>query len=163
MNTKEAIDFLEKQIKKPLDGLPKEIFKFVSRITPLINVDLLIKDEKGRTLLSWRDDKLAGRGWHVPGGIIRFKERFENRIKKVSESEIGTIVKFDSEPIAIKELFAEHNVRGHFISLLFNCSLPSTFIPNNKNLKPNEAGYLKWHDSCPKNLIKYHDIYKKYI
>ena len=76
MDTKIAIKFLENQIKNPSKGLPQEIFFFISRITPMINVDLLIKDEKGRTLLAWRDDEFY-KGWHIPGGIIRFKEKTE--------------------------------------------------------------------------------------
>lgn len=76
-----ALDLIEKQIKDPTVGLPEEVFLFISRITPMINVDLLIKDESGRTLLSWRDD-YTGKGWHVPGGIIRYKEKIDTRIKK---------------------------------------------------------------------------------
>src|SRR5438105_4861558 len=50
-------------------GLPPEVFLFLSRVTPLLNVDLLIQDDRGRTLLTWRDDEFFGAGWHVPGGI----------------------------------------------------------------------------------------------
>ncbi len=32
-------------------GIPTDLFYFVSRMTPLVNVDLLIRDEGGRTLL----------------------------------------------------------------------------------------------------------------
>jgi hypothetical protein len=37
-----CIEALEAAIGDPRRGLPEEIFRFVSRITPLINVDLLI-------------------------------------------------------------------------------------------------------------------------
>ena len=56
MNIHKVIEFLDKQISNLSLGLPEEIFLFVSRTTPLVNVDLLIKDENGRTLLSWRDE-----------------------------------------------------------------------------------------------------------
>ncbi len=79
MNIHEAIEFLDKQIHNPSSGLPEELFLFISRITPMVNVDLLIKDENGRALLSWRDDQFAGTGWHVPGGIVRFKENMEDK------------------------------------------------------------------------------------
>jgi colanic acid biosynthesis protein WcaH len=162
MDTNEAIKFLDKQIKNPSQGLPEDIFIFVSRITPMINVDLLIKDENGRTLLSWRDDKFY-KGWHVPGGIIRFKEKMETRLIKVSEKEIGVKVKFDPVPIAINQLMWKKNIRGHFISILYKCFLPASFIPKNKGLSKKDQGYLEWHDSCPKNLLKVQNIYKKYI
>lgn len=37
-------------------GLPDELFYLVSRLPPLVNVDLLIQNEKRQTLLVWRDD-----------------------------------------------------------------------------------------------------------
>lgn len=162
MNTKEAIKFLEKQIKNPSEGMPEEIFFFVSRITPMINVDLLIKDEKGRTLLAWREDDFY-KGWHIPGGIIRFKEKSETRIQKVAKQEIGAKVKFDPAPMAIYQLTSKQDTRGHFISLLYKCFLSSKFVLKNKGLSKKDAGYLMWHDSCPRELLKCQNMYKKYI
>jgi colanic acid biosynthesis protein WcaH len=163
MDIHEAIAFLDKQISNPSQGLPEELFLFISRITPMVNVDLLIKDEAGRTLLSWRDDQYAGKGWHVPGGIIRFKEKTEDRVQKVAKREIGTEVAFDPNPIAINQVICDHNTRGHFISLLFKCSLPSRFIPKNEGLTGKDPGYLMWHEHCPPNLVKVHEMYRKYI
>lgn len=164
MNITEAIEIISKAVLDPKKGLPEEVFYFISSMTPMINVDLLIKDEKGRTLLSWRDDQHSGKGWHIPGGIIRFKETLETRIKKVAESEIGTEVGFDQNPLAINQIFnEEQNIRGHFISILYKCSLPSVFIPENKGLKGTDPGFLKWHETCPDNLLKFHEIYRKYM
>lgn len=163
MNIREAIKLLDKHIPNPSLGLPDELFFFVSRMTPMVNVDLLIKDEKGRILLSWRDYKYDGTGWHVPGGIVRFKENLETRILKVAEEEIGAKVEFDPVPIAINQIICNHNTRGHFISMLYNCFLSSKFVPKNIGLKKEDIGYLKWHSSCPINLIKVHEIYRKYM
>lgn len=163
MNTSEAIKYLEKQINNPSVELPEEIFIFVSRLTPLVNVDLLIKDENGRTLLSWRDDQYAGCGWHIPGGIIRYKEDMKTRITKVIETEIGLPVQFETMPIAINQITGKQNTRGHFISILFRCFLSNKYILNNNGLTEKDNGFLKWHESCPKNMIKVHGIYKKYI
>ena len=164
MNIREAIAIFDKEIKNPQKGLPDEVFYFISRITPLINVDLLIKDEKRRTLLAWRDDQYAGRGWHVPGGIIRFKENLETRIKKVAQSEVGAQVQFEPKPIALNEIMnKEKDIRGHFISILYKCSLSSSFIPENKGLTEKVPGFLKWHKTCPDNLLKFHEIYRKYL
>ncbi|MCM8796938.1 MAG: NUDIX hydrolase [Candidatus Omnitrophica bacterium] len=164
MDIRDAIAVLNKAITNPSDGLPEELFLFISRITPLVNVDLLIKDEFGRTLLSWRDDQYCGKGWHIPGGIIRFKETLEERVKKVAENEIGIDIKFDPVPIAINQLIhSERDIRSHFISILYKCFLPSTFVPENRGLFNKDTGYLMWHNSCPRDLLKVHEIYKKYI
>lgn len=163
MKISEEIKLLEKQIKNPRHGLPEEIFLFVSRLTPIVNVDLLIKDEKGKTLLSWRDDKFCGSGWHIPGGILRFKENFKTRIQKVIDTEIGLPVKFDPKPIAINQITGRQNTRGHFISILFKCFLSGKYVLKNKGLQEKDKGFLKWHESCPVNLINILKIYKKFI
>ena len=161
----DAIEFLNNKITNPEEGLPDEVFYFISRITPLVNVDLLIKDENGRTLLSWRDDQYCGKGWHIPGGIVRCRETFEARIKKVAENEIGSDIDFNPIPIAINQLIhPDRKTRSHFVSILYKCSLPNTFVPQNKGVSPNDVGYIKWHNDCPNDLIKFHEIYyKNYI
>ena len=164
MNITEAIAALEKQVPNPSEGLPEELFLYISRVTPLVNIDLLIKDENGRTLLAWRDDQFTGNGWHVPGGIVRFKERLETRVKKVIEKEIGADVSYDMTPIAMNELiYAPRATRSHFISFLYKCSLPGAFVPPNRGLTPQDNGYLQWHEACPQNMIRVHEIYRKYI
>jgi len=164
MEMKQAVKILDQNIQDPKIGLPDEVFYFISRNIPLTNVDLLIKDETGRTLLAWRDDVYSGTGWHIPGGIIRFREKFETRIQKVALSEIGCEVKYKTEPIALNEIFnTDMNDRGHFISILYECFLSSDIILNEDGKKENEVGYLKWHEKCPDNLIKYHDIYREFI
>jgi len=164
MNIAEAIAVLDKHVPNPSAGLPDEVFFYISKTTPLVNVDLLIRDENGRALLSWRNDQYSGKGWHLPGGIVRFKETLETRVKKVAETEIGTDISFDAVPMALNQIiYPERDIRSHFISILYKCFLPSTFIPENKGLSNEDAGYLMWHDSCPDNLIEVHKIYRKYI
>ncbi len=164
MDIQKAIDTLIQQTPNPSKGLPEKIFLFISRTTPLINVDLLIKNKMGQTLLSWRDDQYAGTGWHLPGGIIRFKEKMEDRILKVAENEIGTtIIDHEPQPLAINQMICDHDIRGHFISILYRCSLSSNYVIKNENRKPNDRGYLQWYDACPINLIKAHKIYQKYF
>ena len=164
MNLADAILILEKRVPNPNMGLPDEIFYYISKTTPLVNVDLLIKDENERTLLAWRDDQYAGKGWHLPGGIIRFKETFETRIKKVSELEVGTSVEYDLNPLAINQIILDNReYRGHFISILYKCFLTETFSPENNGLSKKDAGFVKWHDSCPKNLLKFHELYREYL
>lgn len=164
MNIIKAIKTMDKNISNPSVGLPEDVFRFVSRVTPMVNVDLLIKDENGRVLLSWRDDSFVGSGWHIPGGIVRYKENLEERLKKVSKLEIGVLVDFNPIPIAVNEIITSHlTTRGHFISFLYKCFLSSDFTPENIGLKNNDNGYLLWHDKCPEDLIKVHEIYRKYI
>ncbi len=162
---KNKIKNLEKILKNPKKGLPKDFFLFLTRVTPMINVDLLIKNKKHETLLTWRDkgEKFKS-GWHIPGGIIRFKEKAKTRIKKVAKLELKTKVSFNKNPISINEIHLKQKNRSHFISLLYLCYLKKKL--NNK-LKHNNGvpkiGEWRWFKKSPKELIKPHKIYKRFI
>ncbi len=156
---------LERYISNPKKGLPEEVFLLLSRISPLINVDLLIKNKKKETLLTWRGkgEKIEA-GWHIPGGIIRFKDTIKNRIKKVALNELGTKVNFTKKPISINEIHLKQVNRSHFISILYKCYLTKK-LPNrlkNHTKKPT-IGEYRWFKKMPKNIISIHKIYKNYI
>ena len=92
----DLISSISKTIKNPTVGLPDEIFYFVSSITPLVCVDLLIKEEKG-ILLTWRQDEFYGPGWHLPGGVMRFKEKAHLRIIKTAKKELGFLLRLSQK------------------------------------------------------------------
>lgn len=148
------------------EGLPKSVFFFVSQLVPMVNVDLLIKNAQGQTLLTWREDEFYGPGWHVPGGIIRFKELAETRIQKVAESELGVNVIADKTPICVKEVMAKNrDVRGHFVSMLYRCELAGAlnFAQAYQADQPKQNGHWYWHDGCPENIIPQHEMYRTYM
>jgi ADP-ribose pyrophosphatase YjhB (NUDIX family) len=159
-----AIATIEAAVGDPKAGLPEEVFLFISRVTPLVNVDLLVKDDTGRTLLTWRDDEFYGAGWHVPGGILRYKERMSERIREVAHEELGAVVSFDAAPISTKESFRQESVRGHHISILFRCELLSPPDPSRRAVsEPPRRGEWRWHDHCPLDILPVHEMYAKYI
>ena len=161
----DLISSISKTIKNPTVGLPDEIFYFVSSITPLVCVDLLIKKEKG-ILLTWRQDEFYGPGWHLPGGVMRFKEKAHLRIIKTAKKELGVPVKIiTKKPINIAEqINSKRDIRGHFIALLYRCDLSSELPLEKKfSIKKKDNGTWKWHKRFPKNMIKQHYIYKDFF
>lgn len=161
----ERLDEILRDIPDPRNGLPLEVFYFISQLTPMINVDLLIKNSVGQTLLTWRADKFYGPAWHIPGGIIRFKEKIEDRILKVAETELGVTVRFAPEPIHVKNLINHtRDVRGHFISLLFLCELTSSLNHTSEAVGDcPDQGQWRWHSGAPENLLTVHENFRKYI
>lgn len=162
---KYAINAIDSLIVDPNKGLPEDIFLLATRITPMVNVDLLIKNEKNQTLLTWRDDRYSMPGWHVPGGIIRFKETMAERVLAVARTELGAEVEFVPVPLVINELIhPERKERGHFISILYKCRLSS--IPDESLAFHGgvpRTGQWMWHEKCPDNIISVHEIYREYI
>ena len=159
------LDRVSQHVADPKIGLPQDLFYFVSSLTPMVNVDLLIKNQKGQTLLTWRADRFHGPAWHIPGGIIRFKEAISERIEKVAQSELGCGVRFSEAPIDVRGLVnSERDVRGHFISLLYLCELKGEPNPTMRANGANpSAGEWAWHDTAPNNLIKVHQVFRRFI
>ncbi len=162
MELKQQLATIEACIENPCEGLPEEIFQFASSIVPMVNVDLLIRDAKGRILLARREDKFDGAVWHIPGGIVRFQETLRHRIEQVAIREIGQAVTTSGVPVAINEIFSEHRERGHFISFLYECVLTQKLnLPEKENW---ENGDLKWFDTCPEDFIFCQKrVYHKYF
>jgi len=165
MNIEKYINIIEKKITDPTSGLPEEVFLLISRISPMINVDLLIKNTENEVLLTWRHKgQVYPEGWHVPGGIIRYKEKILDRVHKVAKIELGCKITSENKPIVINEIMLNQKNRGHFISLLFSCTLLTE--PPNK-LKYVEGipqiGQWKWHKKCPKDIILPHRVYETFF
>lgn len=152
----------------PCNGLGDDLFLFISSLTPIVNVDLLVYNERGRFLLVKRDDEHCGIGWHVPGGCIRFKETFEERIMAVAKQELGIEkIECDEHPFKVFEIIEhEHrnienqNERAHFVTLVFKCKVGSDYIIDNKDLSESDAGYIKWFDKLPDDLLRIQDCYR---
>ena len=147
-------------------GLPEDIFYLVSMLTPMINVDLLIVNERNEKLLTWREDQFYGPGWHIPGGIIRFKELTESRISKVAELELGTTVNWESRPMVVREIMnPNRDIRGHFISMVYKCKLikPLRAEDEAPNTEQFLNGQWRWFASMPPNMIRPHLQFEELI
>lgn len=138
-------------------GIGKGLFETISSLTPAISVELIIKNvDQKYNLLTWRDDGLYGPGWHVPGGVVRFKERLNSRVEKVLEEEIGVPALSINGPIDFHEVFNEkRDTRGHFICFVFKIIIaenPPTEMRAGEKLI--SQGQWRWFEACPKNLIE---------
>ena len=145
----------------PRNGLPDEAFHFIRRVTPLVNVDLLIRRD-GRTLLAWREDEYDT-GWHIPGGIVRFREALRSGIDAVALLEIGAMVESELMPCSLHEL--RHHSRGHFISFLYRCTLTSEIDPARLyggQGRP-ESGSLSWIEGVPNDLYPAQLFYSDWL
>lgn len=161
---------LEHQID-PTKGLGDELFKAVSALVPIVNVDLLVYNDKGQFLLAWRDDLHCGKGWHIPGGCIRFKETFEERIRKIAKNELGlTDFTFDKEPVKVFEIIDKsrreidnQNERAHFVTLAYRCYASDGYEIDNRGKKEGDIGYVKWFDRLPDNFLSIQSCYKEIL
>jgi colanic acid biosynthesis protein WcaH len=165
MDLEPHITAIEAVVGDARTGLPEPVFELLCRMTPMVNVDLLIRNQRAETLLTWRQDALY-HGWHVPGGIVRFKERMADRIAAVARLELGASVDVvRPEPVAVNEIIQPVRLaRGHFISFLFECRLTSDPNPRLAHRSGDPApGQWAWHAVFPQAMIDSHEMYRKFI
>ena len=160
-----TITSLESFVPDPQHGLPEDVFQLVSRLTPLLSVDLLLQDDQARTLLTWRHDVAYGPGWHIPGGIVRYKELARDRIHAVAHLELGAEVACEPSPLLVTEhVRLRSQSRGHVVSLLYRCSLLT--LPDEKLRFKAEAptpGQWRWHARGTAKLIPEQQVYQRYL
>jgi colanic acid biosynthesis protein WcaH len=165
MTLQDHIAAIEAAVGDATRGLPEPVFALVGRLTPVVNVDLLIKNDRGETLLTWRHDGLY-LGWHVPGGVVRFKESMQHRIAEVARTELAATVSTKPEPAAVHEIITHtRDARGHFVSFLFECRLTSALddtIRYGGGGAPRH-GQWAWHASYPADMIDSHAVYRRFI
>jgi colanic acid biosynthesis protein WcaH len=152
--------------------LDKKEFMEVVRNTPLISIDLIIKDSQGRILLGLRKNQPAKNMWFVPGGRIMKNEKIEDAFLRITEDELGTkMSKGLFTPLGIYDHIYEDNFSGdesfgtHYVVLAHHVQLnkPLHNLPeeqhaqyrwftesellNDSKVHPNTKAYFKQHIS----------------
>jgi len=164
MTLEDHVAAIEAAVGDARRGLPEPVFRLLGRITPVVNVDLLVRNARGETLLTWRQDDLY-LGWHLPGGVVRFQEPMTNRVAEVARIELGAAVSMSAHPLAVNEIIEPGRAaRGHFVSFLFECALTSDLdeARRYRGGVPSD-GEWAWHAACPPDLIGTHAIYRRFI
>lgn len=145
------------EVEDPEKGLADDVFDFVSRITPMVNVDLLVFDPSNKFLLTRRETDQFMSGWHVPGSIVRYKEDLRNRLKQLIKVEFGNMSILSLQMVCCYQIVLNKNRtrRGHFISFLYKGIADE---PVSKGQLNAISG--KWFAQCPEDLIPVHEIYR---
>src|SRR5258708_1070297 len=96
----------------------------VVRLTPLVSIDLVIRDPSDRVLLGLRANELAKGFYFVPGGGVWKDERLPDAYARILKSETGYVSTFDrARFLGVYEHFYEVNRFGdpdygtHYVAL----------------------------------------------
>jgi len=74
------------EVKTWLDA---QTFQTVVDSTPLVSIDLLVRDSSGRILVGKRVNRPAQGYWFVPGGRILKNERLADAFARLTRAELG--------------------------------------------------------------------------
>ena len=148
-------------------GMGDILFLAISRVTPILNINLLKQrtfSGKRIILLTWRADNFYPI-WHLPSRIPSFRESTIAKIAEVTDIEVESQATEARGPIASSEIFnSEHDVGGHFISLLLSVNLES--CPEFKERTHEESSVVvtvNWLPVPPENKLKKDEIYVGYF
>lgn len=74
-----------------MQRLEAELFKTVVAATPLISMDLIVRNTDGQILLGLRNNRPAQGFWFVPGGRIVKDETFSQAFSRLTAVELGHV------------------------------------------------------------------------
>jgi colanic acid biosynthesis protein WcaH len=81
--------------------------------TPLVSIDLIVPDARGRYLLGQRVNRPAKGYWFVPGGRIYKDERLDAAFARIALAELGRSARRgDARLLGVYEHLYDDNVRG---------------------------------------------------
>ncbi len=98
--------------------------------TPLVSIDLIVRNAEGRVLLGKRVNRPAKNYWFVPGGRIRKNEKLAEAMQRISKTELGVTLTIDPvkllgnyEHIYEDNFFGEEGINTHYVVLAYEYSL----------------------------------------
>jgi len=132
--------------------LTKSAFLFVIDHTPLISIDLIVKNESDQVLLGLRRHRPAQGYWFVPGSRIKKKQLIHDTFTNVTMKEIGKTIEISGSNFlgVFEHLYQDNffNIRGittHYIVLAFEIRLIGYPIDNNFITKKfSQHSEMRW-------------------
>ena len=126
--------------------LPPDIFGTVVRHTPLVSIDLLVRDADHRLLVGRRRNRPAMGTWFVPGGRINKDERLSDAFSRITQSELGSVFSFpQAKFIGVFEHFYPDNALGepefgtHYVVLGYQLQVRTVLV-----LPPDQHAAYRW-------------------
>ncbi|CAM3930912.1 GDP-mannose mannosyl hydrolase [Bordetella bronchialis] len=111
--------------------LSPERFRAAVDMLPLVSIDLLVRDHRGRYLLGLRGNPPAQGRWFVPGGRIRKGEALAGALQRLAREELGmALPPADWRLHGVYEHFYDINFAGeagmttHYVVLAYRTQLP---------------------------------------
>lgn len=139
--------------------LPEPLFRSIVEHTPLVALDLVVRNAAGDVLLGRRLNRPAQGFWFVPGGRVRKDERLSQAFSRLTREELGC----EQDLAAARFLgpFEHHypdNFSGtdfstHYVVLAYELSLDLTL----SDLPPQQHGDYRWWS--PAELLSSPDVH----
>ncbi|SFH36121.1 GDP-mannose mannosyl hydrolase [Modicisalibacter xianhensis] len=116
--------------------LSEQTFRTVIASSPLVSIDLVIRNREGRILLGRRLNRPAQEFWFVPGGRIQKNEPLDEAFLRITKYELGqSFTRRQARLMGVYEHFYPDSVFGpegkapdtHYVVLGYTMFLPDEF------------------------------------
>ena len=127
--------------------LSEEQFSIVVRLTPLVSIDLVIRNIAGRILVGCRTNEPAKGSYFVPGGVVRKNEHLDAAFARILLAETGIVgLRSNGRFLGVFEHIYDSNRREeegygtHYVVLAYEIAAPQDAAP-----EPDEQhSELRW-------------------
>lgn len=127
--------------------LPADTFRTVVASTPLVSIDLLVRNLQGELLLGERLNRPAQGSWFAPGGRILKNETLDTAFARLTQEELGQPFQRDqARLLGVYEHFYTDSVFGeapdtHYVVIAYALELGAQ-----QNLQPPSVqhGRYRW-------------------
>lgn len=116
--------------------LEREDFLKIIDLTPLVSVDLIVRDPQGRVLVGWRVNRPARDAWFVPGGRVYKGERLGDAFRRITAAELGAARAIgEARPLGAFEHLYDDNaldapgVSTHYVVLAYELTVGDGLAP----------------------------------
>jgi colanic acid biosynthesis protein WcaH len=128
--------------------LDNNIFETVIDSTPLISIDLVVKNPQGHALLGLRTNRPAKDYWFVPGGRIQKNESMKDAFTRICQHELGLACSIEQatflgtfEHFYDDSVFGEH-LSTHYVVLGYEI----TVVESQLLLPTDQHSHYRWFD-----------------
>ncbi len=139
----------------------------VIRLTPLVSIDLIVRDSAGRILLGLRNNEPAKDFYFVPGGRVLKDERLRDAFARILINETNIDAGYESatflgiyEHFYSTNRFGEPGLGTHYVVLAFEVAPPDVSVVQIEG-QHSEYRWMHEHELLASALV--HDNTKAYF
>lgn len=149
--------------------LPDQVFKTVISSTPLISIDLVVRNNQNQVLLGKRLNAPAKGFWFVPGGRVQKDETLDDAFTRLIKEELGTevgIKRSEANFLGVYEHFYEenvfdHNATTHYVVLGYEIIIDLSKLSKIPLKQHNQ--YTWWSELDIQSIEIIHEYVKNYF
>lgn len=125
--------------------MDKNDFIHVIRQTPLVSIDLVLRNERGDILLGYRRNRPARDCWFVPGGRIRKNEALHDALARIAQAELGVTLPTGRLLGAFDHFYADNfydipDLGTHYVVLAYQADLAA----DTRIVADDQHATLRW-------------------